>query len=558
MKILFRFFFREVFAKAGLLIVFFLLMVTGFGQNKYWVVFADKAGVSFDPLAYFEPLALERRVRAGLPLCDASDYPLNPSYVQAVASLTDSTGYSSRWFNMLSVWASPEQVNQVSLLPFVVEVVPQVGRFFPAQVGNSEKADATPYRLIQTERFGARAFEAKGFNGQGLRIAVLDAGFSDVQNHPAFLRLREDNRIVKTWDFIRKDELVYGFGSHGRAVLSCITGQKGDTLIGLASKAEFLLARTEYSHSEPFSEEEFWLAASEWADKNGAHIINSSLGYTKDRYFPWKMDGKTSFVVRAANKAAGKGILVVNSAGNEGDSDWRYIGTPADADSVLSVGGIDPGSDLRISYSSFGPTSDRRLKPNVTAISHVLAADEKDYSMSDGTSFSSPLVAGFAACAWQSRPHLTNMELFREIERSGHLYPYYDYAHGYGVPQASFFTDTQIKDPVPCFELRLKEDTVEVYVTRLPENLGQSTTKEFGNGHVVITIPTDTQNGDNAVNEEMGSAYLYYHIQNQRGFLDKYAVLLVQQNQVIQFSKEELAGRTLRVSHKGFMKEFKF
>ncbi|MBA3283506.1 MAG: S8 family serine peptidase, partial [Nitrosopumilus sp.] len=178
----------------------------------------------------------------------------------------------------------------------------------------------------------------------------------------------------------------------------------------------------------------------EWADKNGADIISSSLGYTLPRYETKDMNGRTSIATQAAEMAASKGILVINSAGNEGNKNWEVIGSPADADNVLAIGAIDPYNDAHINFSSFGPTADGKLKPNVSSLGQAIVANKNGYQTQFGTSFSCPLVAGFAACAWQSNPEWTRAEIFTEIEKSGHLYPYYDYAHGYGIPQASYFT----------------------------------------------------------------------------------------------------------------------
>jgi len=163
------------------------------------------------------------------------------------------------------------------------------------------------------------------------------------------------------------------------------------------------------------------------------------LGYTKNRYFKKDMDGITSLVTRAGNLAARKGMLVVNAIGNDGDTKWRTMGAPADADSVLTVGGIDPFYNYHINFSSVGPTYDGRMKPNVSAYGETIVAGKEKLQDVFGTSFSTPLTAGFVACAWQLRKHLTNMQLFHEIEKSGNLYPYFDYAHGYGIPQASYF-----------------------------------------------------------------------------------------------------------------------
>jgi hypothetical protein len=282
--------------------------------------------------------------------------------------------------------------------------------------------------------------------------------------------------------------------------MSCVGGKIKGKNIGLAIDAEFLLARTE-TWTEFYSEEEHWMEAAEWADKNGADIINSSLGYTYHRYFREDMDGQTSLVSRAANMAASKGILVVNSAGNEGTANWKNIGAPADADSVLSIGGIHPKTGIHTSFSSFGPTWDKRMKPNVSAYGHVVGSGPKGISETQGTSFSSPLVAGFAACAMQSRPTYSSAKMHQELEQSGDLYPYFDYAHGYGVPQASYF----LKGPrVSATTFNLKRSAGKVTIEILDSTKREQTTDDR-----YTTWPD----------------YVFYHIENKKGYLSNYFVI---------------------------------
>ena len=226
-------------------------------------------------------------------------------------------------------------------------------------------------------------------------------------------------------------------------VLSCLTGVENGRKLGLATGAEFLLAAISASPLIIARSEVEWVMALEWADQNGADIVSSSLGYARPQYTPTDMDG-TSRVAKAANMAAAKGILVCNSMGNEGNNaSWYTLETPADADSVLAVGGIAPGG-APAWYTSWGPTADGRLKPNVCAYGFAYVAkatqNEPYYTRADGTSFATPMVAGFAACAWQLHPDLNNMELKSEIEKSGDNYPQHSWQLGFGVPQASHFT----------------------------------------------------------------------------------------------------------------------
>jgi subtilisin family serine protease len=422
-------------------LLFFLFICSQVhAQTKYWVFFTDKDTTGFNPYAFFDQNAIARRQKTGLSLYDYSDIPVNPVYIQKVAGLSDSIGNTTRWFNGVGAWIGDANLPAVQHLPFVREVVPMTIHLEPT-IGpiNFDLPDDSELLNLQIERLQGRQFLEKGFKGKGIRIAVLDVGFKGARNHPAFTHLFKNNQIVETYDFIKHDSDVYHYGTHGTMVLSCLAGVQNDTAMGLAQDAEFLLARTERDMTEWKDEEDNWLAAVEWADQQGAHIVSSSLGYTDRRYFPYQMNGHTSLVSRAANMAAGKGMLVVIAAGNEARNSWKYICTPGDADSALTVGATNPKNDTRASFSSYGPSADGELKPNVVAPGYAWVADGVKYSSAMGTSFATPLVAGFAACVWNMFPEWTNMELYKAIEQSGYLYPYYDYSHGYGTPQASYF-----------------------------------------------------------------------------------------------------------------------
>ena len=446
-------------------------------QSKcFWVFFTDKNDTQFDPYSYFDTKAIARYQKCGADLYDISNYPLNNSYVDAVNAYSTEIFGESRWLNALGVETTEDNAALIAQLPFVARVQEinsngTVARFeteFEAVTG-----DTTELLTDQLKRFGGQYFVDKGINGKGLRICVMDAGFPKVDTHPAFQHLRDNHQILKTYNFPNKKEDVYGWNSHGTCVLSCIAGIKEDgQMLGLATGAEFLLARTEID-PEPFKEEVWWAQGAEWADKNGADIINSSLGYGKDRHWTKDMDG-TSYVAKAANKAVEKGILVCNSAGNEGnDSRWMTIITPADAENVLTVGGIDMDLEdyQHIYFSSYGPTADRRRKPNVVAFGMAEVAEPSNgrYSNAAGTSFSSPLTAGFCACAWQTKRDLTALQMKAEIEKSADLYPYFDYAYGYGVPQAAYFTG-DLKPAERSFNLVQEKDGVKIVIPKVLEN----------------------------------------------------------------------------------------
>ncbi|KAA9326001.1 S8 family serine peptidase [Adhaeribacter soli] len=540
--------------------LFFIVSATIFpahAQEKFWVVLKDKKGVAFDPYQYFDAKAIERRQLQGLPLSDETDKPLNPAYVLKIAQLTDSVSGSSRWLNAVACFATPEQVKALRQQVFVKEILPfrqqaAVLANFPVDKEKSLSRKELKILRNQTASLGAADFSARGLDGKGVRVAVLDAGFRGVDSEAGFEHLRRNKQILKTWDFVKRREYAYDYSTHGTMVLSCIGGRMGENNVGLATGAEFLLARTERMHSERYSEEEHWLAAMEWADQNGADIINSSLGYTYNRYFPEQMDGRTSFVARAANLAARKGILVVNANGNDGSNKtWKILGTPADADSVLAVGGIDPEDLMHVDFSSFGPTATKKMKPNVSAFGVVIAVGPNGSEQTQGTSFASPLVAGFAACAWQSNRQLSNMQLFRQIEQSGHLYPYFDYAHGFGVPQARRFLGETVQEAEPtiAFERTGNQLTILIKPRFLPQVSPDSIQKAF-TGNAPYALPVDFPTPD----------YVYYHLVNPKGYLDKYFV--VKPGKEAEVATLNLAylkpGSQVRVYYRGYTGTFTY
>ncbi len=522
---------------------FFALQCLTAQTNKYWVFFTDKQGVEFNPHDFFDQKAIERREKLGLDLYDQTDFPVNTSYLSQVESIVTKMSHHSRWFNAVAVVATKEEIDHAVGLAFVKKATPfpqtkmQITDGIPAFIEVDSYLELLS--TAQTVRLGRRKFQESGIDGKGIRIAVLDAGFTDADINKSFDHLRAGNRILHTHDFVKNKENVYLGNMHGTAVLSCIAGifkhddGKTDTL-GLATGAEFLLARTEKGMIEVFSEEENWLAAVEWADKHGADIINSSLGYGGDRYTYQDMDGQATLCSRAGNLAAKKGILVVNSAGNEGSDDWNFIGSPADADSVLTIGGISPSSGIQIPFSSVGPTYDYRMKPNVTAYGDVTAASGAYLTNIQGTSFSSPLTAGFAACAWQTNPDWSNMELFRKLETNSDLFPYFDYAHGFGVPLADKFLNKEEYPSEPTMEVVYESQVVQIKI-------------------LYPSVDEQIQESSFSLDYE---DFLFYHFENQQGHLVSYHVIDLEGTD--NFSITIPYGTTVfRCHYEGFTKEIK-
>lgn len=502
--------------KATIITILFCALASQLiAQNSYWVFFTDKQNTSFDPYQYFDTKAIERYALNGADLYDITNYPVNGEYASAVENASEELIGTSRWLNAAGVMATEEQIAVIRQFPFVAGIQLIASDM---EIVSEPESEITAKKVknygAQIDIHKGEMFKQHNITGKGVRIAVFDAGFPDVNTHPAFKHMHDNNQIIKTWNFAKKKENVYLANSHGRMVLSCIGGKINDTTwLGMAPDAQFLLARTEIN-TEPLKEEVWWVQAIEWADQNGADIVNSSLGYGKQRYQVKQMNG-TSMVARAANTAVRKGILVCNAMGNEGDDkEWKMLITPADADSILSVGGVYSIDNLT-EFSSFGPTADGRMKPNVVAMAHCWVAGEKgNFTQAYGTSFSSPMTAGFAACVKQLHPEYTAWQLKTEIEKSGNHYPYFDYAYGYGVPQAGYFfgEKSEVKN-----NISFSEDEDAVYVT----------SKE--------------------------PATVFYKITNGDGTIDFYNQKDINENNgAIRFSKDRLqSGQTLEIWSNG-------
>lgn len=507
-------------------------------RKAYWVYFTDKKDVYFDPYSYFHKNTIERRINAGIPLNDITDYPLNSIYVSSIAGLCDSITIESRWLNAIKIWGSTsDELQKIKLLTFVR----QVDEAFTITTSITSKSDTKPNELKekdlllaknQLENLGLSAFKQAGIAGKGVRVAMFDAGFPGLDKHDAFEKHRLEHRIVETWNFLKKNHEVYQGGSHGIMTSGCVAGNAKEVQTGLATDCELLLALTEFNIREPFREEEYWLAAAEWADKNGADIISSSLGYSFERYFYKDMNGNTSLVSKAARMAVRKGILIVNSAGNEYTNPWQFIITPADVDSVMAVGGIDPETGYHISFSSIGPNSKNIMKPNVCAFGHVYTTNKKGFLQVDGTSFSCPLISGFAACVLQLHPELKGkpMELFDLIQRNSSLYPYFDYMHGYGVPEAAKVLKTEITK-APTFDFDLRDDGL---IIKLKQT------------NVIDSI---TQ----------GKKPVYYHIENEKGIILDYYLITAEEKEVLKFEfRLYKKGQKLMVHYDGYTASYNF
>jgi serine protease AprX len=438
-----------------------LIQLSNAQQINYWVLLKDKNTTPYSlkhPENYLSAKALERRDRQHIAIT-ISDLPVSPSYVQEIKNTGVQVFNCSRWFNAVTVITDdPEKIAAIRALSFVKEVK-QVKSPVPSKMPSKfERTDpvtlpsthsaaksANPFpdygfSYGQANQIGVTCLHALGYRGEGMTIALLDAGFQNANTTHAFDSLFMENRLLGTRDFVTGDTMVFEDNPHGAWVLSCMAANLPGKIIGTATKAKYWLLRTENAASESLQEEINWSVAAEFADSVGVDVINTSLGYstfddTTTNHTYADMDGNTTIITKAADMAASKGIFVSVSAGNEAGPPWFKITAPADADSVLTVGAVDTVGNIGY-FSSRGPSFDGRIKPNTVArgvYPFLVDVDGKIFQ-ANGTSFSSPITAGAVACLWQAHKDKTNMELLDAIEKSASQYATPDSIKGYGIP----------------------------------------------------------------------------------------------------------------------------
>jgi serine protease AprX len=423
--------------------------------DVYWVSFKDKKNNPysiFHPQEYLSARAIERRSRFGISI-DESDLPVNPQYLEPILIKGFKIHATSRWLNGVAIITESASTNPEDLksFEFVKDVFPigfkkkaQAAKAIgPRDYQKTYKTKDNYYGLgkNQINMLKGEYLHKMGYQGQDIHIAILDGGFEGMPETPGFDSLFVNGQILGTHDFVEGDDYVFESSAHGRNVASCMVGNMPFLFVGTAPKAKYYLFKTEDVKEEYWLEEYNWVAAIERADQLGVDVVNSSLGYydfdDNDMDYGYAdIDGKTSAMTRAASIASQKGMLVVISAGNEGNKKWKHITVPGDADNVLTVGAVDrDGYHAR--FSSYGFEERSIIKPNVMArgaIAVVAAKKRYDTSYSNGTSFAAPIMAGMVSSLWQAFPEYNNMEIIHTLENNGHYKDKPDNVYGYGVP----------------------------------------------------------------------------------------------------------------------------
>ncbi len=449
--------------KSLVLIVAFTIALGSSAQNhRFAVFFTDKAGEGYpysidNPEAFLSERAIERRNKQSIPI-DETDLPVSPTYVNELVSNDITVYFTSKWMNAALVQVDSATLSTIVEFDFVdsVALMAEGERLSTTQLAveiPEEFEDLKAVRAttdLQLVMLQADVMHANEVRGEGMLIAVLDNGFRGVDKYNPFQHLWENEQIVATRDFVENSGNVFRLGGHGTSVFSTIAGRYQTDFYGTAYNADFVLCITEEGGSEDRIEEFNLLLGAEFADSLGADVVNASLGYKhfdipEHNYTFDDLNGNTAISSRATKMAVDKGMVVVVSAGNDGDNpegQWRYISPPSDPANVLAVGSVNPDFTWTL-FSSLGPTSDGRVKPDVSAmgLGTAVVTGNGVIERSNGTSFAAPQVAGLAAGIWQTNPEWTNIQVMDAIRNSGHKAHAPDTLIGHGVPFYSYAVD---------------------------------------------------------------------------------------------------------------------
>ncbi|MCS6824707.1 MAG: S8 family serine peptidase [Cytophagaceae bacterium] len=430
------------------MLMFYFSVYYSEAQTNYYIVyFKDKNNSPYslaDPSQYLSNKAIERREKQNISLHE-TDLPVNPQYLSQLANEGAHLLYPLKWLNAAVIEATPSVISAINNLP-IVKSNKKLNRNvshtedFNVNLCNTHWFYLQNINLTQLRMIGADYMHQEGYNGKDISIAVFDAGFKNADTLHFFKHLFNENRILLTYDLVTFENNTYNDHQHGTHVLSVLAAFGNSQLIGTAYKANYLLFRTEDAASEYEIEEANWARAVEMADSAGAYIISSSLGYStfdnpdSDHSYA-DMNGNSTIITRYADIAYSKGMLVFNSAGNEGASSWKYLTAPADGHKVIAVGAVKADSNIA-AFSSYGPSYDGRIKPDLVAMGEgtIIGTHTGGILSGNGTSFSCPLVSGMAAALWQAFPDKTHNHIRSALLYSGSHFYTPDNRYGYGIP----------------------------------------------------------------------------------------------------------------------------
>lgn len=446
--------------------LFLLFTAVGFSQQDAWVYFNAKPNSKFyldRPLEMLTQRALDRRTNQSIAL-DFKDVPVEETFINQVKMSTGITVMAkSKWMNAIHVRGSQANINSLALLSFVDKVefadkslnqTAKIAKLSKVKKVNSVKKTKIEYAYgasaNQIQMLNGQQLHQQNYTGTGKIIAVLDGGFPGVNTAQPFQRLRANNQILGGYNFVLRDPDFYTGVSHGTLVLSSMGGYKENSLVGTAPDASYYLFITEDDTSENPIEESLWVEAAERADSLGVDIINTSLGYFDYDNAAYshtysEINGTSAFISRGAEIAFSRGMIVVTSAGNSGGTSNPHITTPADAVSVIAVGAVN-SSEVLTSFSSVGPSFDGRIKPDVMAqgLATIVSDPAGNIVTANGTSFSSPIMAGMIACLWQAFPQKTNKQIRELVLKSSDKFSNPNNQYGFGIPDFALAISNQL------------------------------------------------------------------------------------------------------------------
>jgi len=451
-------------------------------EYRYWVYFKDKGdykpGTILTPgsegynLAKSEltEKALWRRSKVLSPdmIVNYDDIPVNEKYIDGLKSLGLKLNAVSKWLNAVSIFAKKDKLEEIKKLGYVekiegvafLEYVKAVPLKNKEIIKYNEVLPKTKYdygySYWQNEQIKVPELHDIGVTGFGTTVGMCDDGFN-WRRHEAL----KTRNVKAEYDWIFKDDSVqyqrspnqipgdsYDQDGHGTSTMSTLGGFMQGQLIGPAFDVDFYLSKTEVGESETPVEEDYWLEGVEWMESQGVEVISSSLIYKpfdlpNNQYYYKDMNGKTTIIVRAAEHAAMLGIVVVNSMGNENQTDPPSIVSPPDGEHVIAVGAVDSAGHIAY-FSSNGPTSDGRMKPEVVAMgvdvyaaaSYSFTYDTAGYSYVSGTSFSGPLTAGVCALILSVHPELTPDQVKEALKMTANRKDSPNNVYGWGLVNA--------------------------------------------------------------------------------------------------------------------------
>jgi len=434
--------------------------------SKYIIQFKDKAGTPFNinnPSAFLSAKSIQRRVKQNIPI-DSTDLPITPRYIDSVRLAGNVIIINkSKWLNEVCIQTTDATaLAKINRLPFVVSSNPvmriqqgnreviETRNKFNEEIYQTTTSNLVTRSMADVFNYGnsyaqihiheGEFLHNAGFRGEGMLLAMFDAGYRNYLTISAFDSVRNNNQVVETYDFVKNEISVNEDDAHGMFCFSIIAANWPGQLVGSCPKAKFYLYRTEDAATEYPIEEQNWAAAAERADSIGVDVFSTSLGYTTFdnpvfNHTYADMNGKITIIARANALAAKKGIISIVAAGNDGNNSWHYISSPADADSIVTVGAVTIAG-VPATFSSYGPSSDGRIKPTVASVGQgtAIAGLNNQPTFGNGTSFATPNLAGLITCFWQAFPEFTNMEIIEALKRSSSIYTKPNDRIGYGVP----------------------------------------------------------------------------------------------------------------------------